>query len=212
MIDAADDLRLALAATLRAGDSLELAAAAGALVTGEIERIDGVDFCVRLPGTAALSVGSLLAARVHDGVTAWFCTFIALDASVDADGACVAELRLGDADRITSERWSERRPLECPALLRREDTGAVVRGVAVDGSATGIAVLLREGDVPAATMLGVTLAGLGGGGIAFRGLVRRRTWTHDGRLLGIEIADMSTTDLQRLERALADARARQTQG
>jgi len=207
MIDAADDLRLALAATLRAGDGLELAAAAGAMVTGEIERIDGVDFCVRLRDTAALPVGSLLAARVHDGVTAWFCTFIALDAAVDGDGSCLAELRLGDADRVTSERWSERRPLECPALLRREDTGAVVRGVAVDGSAIGVAVLVRDVDVPAGTMLGVTLAGLGGGGIAFRGLVRRRTWTHDGRLLGIEIADVSAADLARLERALARARA-----
>jgi hypothetical protein len=203
MIDAGDDLRLALAATLRPGDLLELAASAGALVTIEIERIDGVDFRARIADAVELPVGSLLAARVHDGVTAWYCTFIALDAAIGPDGALVAELRLGDADRITSERWSERLPLACPAILRREGGGGeVLRGVAVDGSGVGVAVLLREGDLPAGAMVGVTLAGLGGGGIVFRGLVRRRTWTHDGRLLGIEIVDVSATDRARLERAL----------
>jgi hypothetical protein len=203
VIDASDDLRLALAAALQPGDTLELVAAGGAQVDVAIEQIDGVDFRVRVGADVALPVGSLLAGRVHDGADAWFCTFIALDAVELPEGGQVVATRLGDADRIATERWSERRTLGCPAMLRREDDGTVLRGVTVDGSAVGVAVLLREGDAAPGAMLGVTLAGVGGGAIAFRGLVRRRTWTEQGRLLGIEIADVSPEDRDRLVRALA---------
>jgi hypothetical protein len=205
MIDTRDDLRLALAGTLRPGDRLQLGAAGGALVDVQIERLDGVDFRVRIEGGLPLPVGSLLSGRLHDGIDAWYCTFIALDGSELPDGARTIELRLGDADRIATERWSERRRLSCPALVRREDDGTVLRGAAVDGSAVGVAVTLREGDLPAGVMVGVTLAGAGGGGIAFRGLVRRRTWAQDGRLFGIEVVDISADDRRRLERALGSS-------
>ena len=163
MIDASDDLRLALASALHPGDALELVAAGGAQLDVEIERIDGVDFRVHIDSPVPLPVGSLLAGRVHDGAEAWFCTFIALDAAEDPEGGQVLAVRLGDADRIATERWSERRALGCPALLRREGSNDVLRGVTVDASAVGIAVQLRGGDATVGTMLGVTLAGLGGG-------------------------------------------------
>ena len=67
MIDASDDLRLALASALHPGDALELVAAGGAQVDVEIQRIDGVDFRVRIDSAVPLPVGSLLAGRVHDG-------------------------------------------------------------------------------------------------------------------------------------------------
>ena len=207
MIDASDDLRLALASALHPGDALELVAAGGAQVDVEIQRIDGVDFRVRIDSAVPLPVGSLLAGRVHDGAEAWFCTFIALDGEADPDGGQVMAVRLGDADRIATERWSERRALGCPALMRREGSNDVLRGVTVDASAVGVAVQLRGGDATVGTMLGVTLAGLGSGSVAFRGLVRRRSWTSEGRLLGVEIADISPDDRARLVRALGPADA-----
>jgi hypothetical protein len=205
VIDARDDLRLALAGTLRPGDRMQLGAGGGALVDVEILDVDGVDFQARVDAVLPLPVGSLLSGRLYDGVDAWYCTFITLDGTERWDGSRSLSLRLGDADRIASERWSERRRLSCPALVRREADGVVLRGSAVDASAVGIAVRLREGDLAAGGMVGVTLAGAGGGGIAFRGLVRRRTWSDEGRLFGIEVVDISADDRRRLERALGGA-------
>ena len=67
-----------------------------------------------------LAPGALATIRLHDGIGAWFATLIVLAAEPADGGAETVTTRIGDALRVTSERWTERVDLVAPAVLRPE--------------------------------------------------------------------------------------------
>ena len=105
---------------------------------------------------------------------------------------------------MTSERWAERIALECPAVVRAEGkSGPALRGRLADVSLTGVAIVVHgQPDLRPGMRLGVTLAGSGGGSIAFRGRVARTTRAARGAMLGVEMIGISGDDHRRLARML----------
>ena len=111
--------------------------------------------------------------------------------------------RIGDALRVTSERWTERVELVAPAVLRPEvGPDPMLRAESLNLSLTGVALRVRERPPELGTRIGVVLAGDGDGSIAFRGRVTRSSRTSHGAVLGVEIVGISRDDHRRLQRAI----------
>ncbi len=165
-------------------------------------RIDGVDLELRAPA-GQLAPGALATTRLHDGSAAWFATLIVLDTAAGTGEAEVITTRVGDALRVTSERWTERVELVAPAVLRPESgPDPMLRAESLNLSLTGVALRVRERPPELGTRIGVVLAGDGDGSIAFRGRVTRSARTSHGVVLGIEIVGISRDDHLRLQRAI----------
>ena len=212
MSDTDDDQRSALAEILVPGEDIVLALAAGRLVDAQILHVDGVDLELAIDGLPPLE-GSLVTARAHDGVHAWFATLVVGGHELLDDGRVVTHLRVGDALRVSSERWSERAGHAEPAVLRPEsEHDVVLRGRTCDISRTGVAIVVHDGDLPVGARAGIVLGGAGAGTVAFRGLVRRRGWAEGGRLLGVEVIGISTEDDGRLARLVALSERATTEG
>ena len=199
---AATEGREEFAAALDAGDELLLARADGPLVDATVLRIDGVDVDLRAEA-GDLEPGALATIRLHDGVGAWFATLIVLGAEPVEGGAEVVSTRIGDALRVTSERWTERVELVAPAVLRPEvGPDPMLRAESLNLSLTGVALRVRDRPPELGTRIGVVLAGDGDGSIAFRGRVTRSSRTSHGAVLGVEIVGISRDDHRRLQRAI----------
>ena len=202
MSGAATEGREAFAASLDAGDDLLLARADGPLVDATVLRVDGVDLELRAP-VGQLPPGALATTRLHDGSAAWFATLIVLAADGAAGEAETVTTRIGDALRVTSERWTERVDLVAPAVLRPEaGPDPMLRAESLNLSLTGVALRVRERAPELGTRIGVVLAGDGDGSIAFRGRVTRSARTSHGVVLGVEIVGISREDHLRLQRAI----------
>ena len=202
MTEAATEGREQFAAALDAGDELLLARADGPLVDATVLRVDGVDLDLRaLAGE--LVPGALATTRLHDGEGAWFATLIVLAPSRPKAGAEAVTTRIGDALRVTSERWTGRVDLVAPAVLRPEaGPDPMLRAESLNLSLTGVALRVRERPPELGTRIGVVLAGDGDGSIAFRGRVTRSSRTSHGVVLGVEIVGISRDDHLRLQRAI----------
>jgi len=199
---AATEGREEFAASLEAGDDLLLARADGPLVDATVLRIDGVDLELRAPA-GQLAPGALATTRLHDGSAAWFATLIVLDAAAASDAGEIVNARVGDALRVTSERWTERVELVAPAVLRPESgPDPMLRAESLNLSLTGVALRVRERAPELGTRIGVVLAGDGDGSIAFRSRVTRSARTSHGVVLGVEIVGISRDDHLRLQRAI----------
>jgi hypothetical protein len=201
-LDHDDDLPLVLATTLVPGETLTLLRGDGPLIVVGITAVDGVDVAGAIDPASRLGTGELLTARLYSDDAAWFATFVVQGVDRHADGPAVVDLRLGDALRVTSERWSERVAFGCAALVREEAGGAVLRGRVVDLSLTGVGVVIHGDAVPLDAHVGVTLEGDGRGSIAFRAAVVRRAPVAGGHLLGLEVLGVSRADHGRLARLL----------
>jgi len=200
--EAATEGREAFAASLDAGDALLLARADVPLVDATVLRVDGVDLALRAPA-GQLPPGALATTRLHDGSAAWFATLIVLGAEPAAGDAETVATRIGDALRVTSERWTERVDLVAPAVLRPEaGPDPMLRAESLNLSLTGVALRVRELAPELGTRIGVVLAGDGVGSIAFRGRVTRSARTSHGVVLGVEIVGISREDHLRLQRAI----------
>jgi PilZ domain len=200
---AATEGREDFAASLDAGDDLLLARADGPLVDATVLRVAGVDLELRAPA-GQLASGALATTRLHDGSAAWFATLIVLDAAPATDGVEVVSARVGDALRVTSERWTERVDLVAPAVLRPEvGPDPMLRAESLNLSLTGVALRVRERAPELGTRIGVVLASDGDGSIAFRGRVTRSSRTSHGVVLGVEIVGISREDHVRLQRAIS---------
>jgi PilZ domain len=201
--EAATEGREQFAAALDAGDELLLARADGPLVDATVLRVDGVDLDLRaLAGD--LVPGGLATIRLHDGESAWFATLIVLGTEPVEGGAEAVTTRIGDALRVTSERWTERVDLVAPAVLRPEvGPDPMLRAESLNLSLTGVALRVRERPPELGTRIGVVLAGDGDGSIAFRGRVTRSSRTSHGAVLGVEIVGISRDDHRRLQRAIS---------
>ncbi len=197
-----DDLRPDLAAALVPGTTMTFLRGDGPLLTVGITAVEGVDVVGAVDPEASLRAADLLTARVrgHDGN--WFATFVVRGVERRGDGPAVVELRIGDALRVTSGRWSERAPFRCSVLLRDEAGAGVLRGTVTDLSQTGVGLRLHGDALPLGAHVGVTLEGDGRGAIAFRGAVVRRAPAPGGHLVGIEVLGISRTDHGRLARLL----------
>ena len=199
---AATEGREEFAASIDAGDDLLLARADGPLVDATVLRVDGVDLELRAPA-GQLVPGALATTRLHDGSAAWFATLIVLDTAAATGDAEVVTARVGDALRVTSERWVERVELVAPAVLRPESgPDPMLRAESLNLSLTGVALRVRERPPELGTRIGVVLAGDGDGSIAFRGRVTRSARTSHGVVLGVEIVGISRDDHLRLQRAI----------
>ena len=207
--DAADDARLDLAAILEPGDVLELFRADGPLVRLTVAAVEDTDLVGVVDAAARVRTADLLTARLHRGDDAWFATFLVRGGEEERpDGTRRVTLAIGDALQVTSERWAERVPLHCAALLREESGSDLLRGTVTDASLTGVAVLVHGDAVPLDAHVGATLEGDGRGAIAFRARVIRRAPVPGGYLLGLEILGISGADHGRLARVLARQAAR----
>ena len=131
-----------------AGDALELVTAGGTQMNIEIGAIDGVDFRVAIDSPVPCPWARCSPGGCTTGRKRRTCTFIALDAGGSRRREVLA-VRLGDADRIATERSSERRASACPAFLAR-GVERHLRGVTVDASEVGIAVQLVAAMRPSA--------------------------------------------------------------
>ena len=199
---AATEGREEFAAALDAGDELLLARADGPLVDATVLRIDGVDVELRADGGRPGAGRARDDPRLHDGVGAWFATLIVLERG-RGGGAETISTRIGDALRVTSERWTERVELVAPAVLRPEvGPDPMLRAESLNLSLTGVALRVRERPPELGTRIGVVLAGDGDGSIAFRGRVTRSSRTSHGAVLGVEIVGISRDDHRRLQRAI----------
>ena len=207
VIDASDDLRLALASALHPGDALELVAAGGAQLDVEIERIDGVDFRVHIDSPVPLPVGSLLAGRVHDGAEAWFCTFIALDAAEIPTAARCSPCGSATPTASRPSAGASAAPSAARPCCAARASSDVLRGVTVDASAVGIAVQLprrrRDRSAPcSASRWPVSAAAASPSAASCAGARGRAR----AACSGVEIADISPEDRARLVRALGSRR------
>jgi hypothetical protein len=198
-----DDERLLFASLLEPGETLTLARADGPLVEVLVTAVDTVDVDLRVRADE-LPVGSLAAVRIHSGDAAWFATMIVVESEGD-----LVKARVGDALRVTSERWTERVELGCAAVIRPE-TGldAVIRGECLNASLTGVALRVFGEPPTAGAAVGVTLTGAGDGSIAFRGRVARVGRASHGAILGVEMIGISRDDHRRLAAAIARAAGR----
>ena len=201
-LDHDDDLRLDLATTLAPGETVTLYRGDGPLLTVGITSVDGVDVVGAVDPAARVRTADLLTARLYAEDAAWFATFVVRGVAAHADGPAVVELRVGDALRVTSERWSERVPFRCTALIREEAGGDLLRGTTTDLSLTGVGVFVHGDAVPLDAHVGVTLEGDGRGAVTFRGAVVRRAPAPGGQLLGLEVLGVSRADHGRLARLL----------
>jgi hypothetical protein len=166
--------------------------------------VDGVDVEGTPEDECRLAPSDLLTARVYADDAAWFGTFLVRGSRPRASGPALVALRVGDALRVTSERWAERAPVDFPALLRVEPgRDAPIRGTATDVSLTGVGIFVWDDDPLPGERVGVTLAGEGGGAIAFRGRVVRCARVGHGSLLGVEILGISADDHRRLAQLIA---------
>jgi hypothetical protein len=194
------DERLQFAALLEIGSTLTMVRADGPMVEVLVTAVDGVDLDVR-PIAGALPTGALASTRLHGAGGAWFATAMVLDGE-----SAVVRIRIGDALRVTSERWPERVALGGGVVLRPEaGLDAVVRGECLNASLTGVAVRVPGAPPAAGSTVGVLLAGDGTGSIAFRGRVVRIGRASHGSLVAVALVSIARDDHLRLARAIARA-------
>ncbi len=193
------------AEALDAGEQLLLARADGPLVEAAVIAIDGVDLELRAePGS--LAPGALATIRRYDGEAAWFATLIVLEVDAGQNGDDIVRARVGDALRVSSERWTERVDLVGPAVLRPEvGPDPLLRAESLNASLTGVALRVSDRPPDIGVRIGVVLSGDGDGSIAFRGRVIRVSRTSRGAVVGVEIVGISREDHRRLQRAVARA-------